>query len=399
MNRSTRFAFSFVALLFSGAALAQSQDVQTDSITPEGKPAAPVAFVYVQSAKHPSGGEINAFTAAANGELKTIAGSPFNYNDSPQGANGKYLFGMESNLSTIDSFRIESNGAIEKVESLNTAQYDAGNCGNPGFFSLDRSGSKLYNVAFAPDCTIVSPEAVQSFSINSSDGKLDFLSDVGANPGGGINISVTGNNKYAYMPTSQIETGNSFGFAAYKRESNGSMEYLGDQWLMPAGNIGPAPEEPQAEFYWPEISAADSTDHVAAVLHLYDQELDDFGDYVGVYTAGSNGELSTTNTYQDMPGVAENPSWMGISPSNKYLAVAGSGLEVFHFNGANPVTKLKSLLSNVKILQAGWDNNGHLYALSSSHLYVYTVTSTSVTEASGSPYSIPSAESMMVQIK
>ena len=65
MNRSTRFAFSLVALLFSGATLAQSQDVQTDSITPEGKPAAPVAFVYVQSAKHPSGGEINAFAAVA----------------------------------------------------------------------------------------------------------------------------------------------------------------------------------------------------------------------------------------------------------------------------------------------------------------------------------------------
>jgi hypothetical protein len=177
------------------------------------------------------------------------------------------------------------------------------------------------------------------------------------------------------------------------------MEYLGDQWLMPAGNIGPAPEEPQAEFYWPEISAADSSNHLAAVLHLYDQSLDDFGEFVAVYTAGSNGELSTTNTYQDMPSVAENASWMQVSPSGKYLAVAGSGLEVFHFNGANPVTKLKALLSNVSVLQAGWDNNGHLYALSNSHLYVYTVTSTSVTEAPGSPYSISDAESMIVQIK
>lgn len=77
-----------------------------------------------------------------------------------------------------------------------------------------------------------------------------------------------------------------------------------------------------------------------------------------------------------------------------FAAIDTSGLA-----SANPVTKLKTLLSNVSVPQAGWDNNGHPYALSNSHMYVYTVTSTSVTKASGSPYSISDAESTIVQIK
>jgi hypothetical protein len=47
--------------------------------------------------------------------------------------------------------------------------------------------------------------------------------------------------------------------------------------------------------------------------------------------------------------------------------------------------------------QFGWDSANHLYALSADGLlFVYTVTPTSITEAPGSPYSIPEAGNLIV---
>jgi WD40 repeat protein len=80
-----------------------------------------------------------------------------------------------------------------------------------------------------------------------------------------------------------------------------------------------------------------------------------------------------------------------ISPSGKLLAVAGTaGLEVFHFNGSNPITPYTGLLENDEIDQCLWDNANHLYAISSKSnlLFVFTVTPTSYYQAPGSPYVI-----------
>ena len=80
-----------------------------------------------------------------------------------------------------------------------------------------------------------------------------------------------------------------------------------------------------------------------------------------------------------------------MSPSGKLLAVAGNaGLQVFHFNGANPITKYTNLLVSAEVDQVFWDNSNHLYALGrkAGKLWVFTVTPTSVTQAPGSPHSI-----------
>jgi hypothetical protein len=73
------------------------------------------------------------------------------------------------------------------------------------------------------------------------------------------------------------------------------------------------------------------------------------------------------------------------------LAVAGAGLQLFHFNGASPITNYSGvLLPTEDIDQVAWDNNNHLYALSyeSGNLHVFNATSTSISEVSGSPYKI-----------
>jgi hypothetical protein len=100
-----------------------------------------------------------------------------------------------------------------------------------------------------------------------------------------------------------------------------------------------------------------------------------------------------------------------ISPSGQLLAVAGNsqlapapvlllanGLQIFHFNGPDPITPYSNVLTSDPIDQMQWDNNDHLFALSfSTHkLYVYTVTPTSITAAPGSPYTIASANALVV---
>jgi hypothetical protein len=85
---------------------------------------------------------------------------------------------------------------------------------------------------------------------------------------------------------------------------------------------------------------------------------------------------------------------MEISPSDKLLALANPGIQLFHFNGAAPITPYsKLLLPGVEIDQLTWDNSSHLYALgyAAQRLYVYTVTPTSINEVAGSPFTVQNA--------
>jgi len=101
-----------------------------------------------------------------------------------------------------------------------------------------------------------------------------------------------------------------------------------------------------------------------------------------------------------MPVVAVgNVNYLQASPAGNLLAVGGqNGLQVFHFNGANPITKYTGLLTSDPIFQTFWDNANHLYAISpaNSLLYVFNVTPTTVTKAPGSPYTINGAQYLAV---
>jgi hypothetical protein len=118
---------------------------------------------------------------------------------------------------------------------------------------------------------------------------------------------------------------------------------------------------------------------------------------LATFTADGSGYLSTTSTYANMPKVAvgTGPVKLSMSPSGKLLAVAENhGLQVFHFNGANPITPYTGVLTTASIDQIFWDNNNHLYATSyspatnQSTLFVFGVTPNWHGVAPGSPYTI-----------
>ena len=101
-----------------------------------------------------------------------------------------------------------------------------------------------------------------------------------------------------------------------------------------------------------------------------------------------------------MPYPNVGPSSLNLSPSGKLLAVAGAGLQIFHFNGAAPITPYSAVLTTAEIDRIHWDNNNHLFALSdkTNKLYVFTVTPTTITKVVGSPFAIPATPNALIVV-
>ena len=109
--------------------------------------------------------------------------------------------------------------------------------------------------------------------------------------------------------------------------------------------------------------------------------------------------MPTPDVFRILNGEPDGPVVLNISPNGKLLAVGGQlGLQVFHLNGAAPITRYSKVLTPpVQIVSARWDKSNHLYALSANgKLYVYTITPTSIAAASGSPYTVSGAAGLFV---
>jgi hypothetical protein len=350
--------------------------------------AAPVAFVYVTSGLGNGSTEIHGYSAASNGALTPIAGSPFPYNVNYMAVNGAWLFGIgagaQDNDGSIASFSIGSNGALTQKASYTLPN----NGGGAVSVYLDHTGSTLYADYYTTNNDFL------SFSIDQTSGILTQIGDLAGGPPDNSPVSFIGNNVYAYSSSCYH-----FGpeIVGVERASSGLLSYISDF-------NQPFPAEKSGGFYCPWRAAADPTNHIAIAMQPFDPNWNSDGkQQLAVYTVDSTGNLSTTSTYENMPTTDAGGPWeindYWMSPSGQFLAVGGStGLEVFHFNGANPIKKFTGLLTNDAIAQLFWDNNNHLYAVSPSKgkLFVWTVTSKGAVKAPGSPYSIANAASLIV---
>lgn len=400
MSRLNQLAVCLVALFAMGSASAQTADDRTDEITPE-TTSAPVAHVYINS-----GSKILAYTAAANGKLTAVPGSPFNYNISLSGANGHFLFGFEPSSVVIDSLSMAANGALKKVTTTNPQKsWPDPSCpiasDNGQGLKIDHSGLDLYNAGIPDEFGCYS--AFQSFKIDDANGKLTYLGETDGIFNGGPQMSILGNNDFAYSVVCEFPFGNGATpeLTVFQRLSSGELVTAKAGVAVPAAPVNPA--EGVAGYYCPISMATDPTNHAAITFQAWDSEGDDtYGPIViATYTADTKGNLKTTSTYKTMAVSAAGGTTMRMSPSGKILAVNGSGLELYHFNGGSPLTKYKFFTNSELNGSALWDNANHMYVLGSDSkggkLWVYTVTPTSITEAPGSPYSIANAGGMYVQ--
>ena len=338
-------------------------------------------FVYIASNKSASNNEIAAYQSHSNGQLTPVAGSPFAVNAAYMTASGKYLFTTDG--TNIYTYAVASDGGIAQTSSIDANQSNPNHCGSPISLFTDRTGSTLYDLDYVSDCA---NNQYGSFSIDSSTGALTFIALSGAaSPVFNKPLSFLGNDMYGYSASCWHYIQEIYGF---QRNSDGSLTLVSD-----LGSAPPMPTPPPGDTYCPWLAAADTGNHVAITLSAMNVSSfqADGPTQIAVYTADGAGNLSPNSTAADMPEVVVgNVSDMQMSPAGNYLAVAGTGLQVFNFNGANPVTQLTGLLTNTPIDQIAWDHSNHLYAISHSagQLFVFTVTSDGATQAPGSPYNV-----------
>jgi len=343
--------------------------------------AAGSAFVYVLS--NPGGNkvEINAFSANSNGQLTPVPGSPFatNLKFGAMTANRNYLFVTDG--SDIDSFSIASNGALTQVSSINGLQFNPD--GGLSDLFLDRTGTTLYSKHFLIDGA---NEGYESYSVDKSTGALTYLGTTFVGCCGDGALSFTGNNVYGY--TTSCYHGDA-AISAFKRNNDGTLALFG-------GLI----DFPDPGRLCPGMVATDANNHLAVPFGPDSGPgvpPQDPGVVLAVYTVDSSGHLTTSSTVANMPHTAVG-ELIVISPSGKFLALGGLGLEVFHFNGADPITPFTGLLTNDVVDQMAWDNNNNLYAIShsSNKLSAFTVIDMSVTQAPGSPYTMTNPIAIVV---
>ena len=357
----------------------------------------PIAFVYVSSS--PSGfgkgsNVVNAFAAAANGKLTSIPGSPFHDNLTDMVVNGKYLFGNTGNGVYLAQFLIEPNGALHWTKSTDVDNYDQPGCSAfPGPLALDHSGATLYNMLL--DFVNCGSDIEQSFTIEKPSGNLKYLGTDNDLALFSTAISFTGNNVYAYGAECDF-------FDHEPEEIVSVFERQKDGRLISINANTPPPTSPNPDdSYCPNLTAADPTNHLVISVQLVDDDGDPLGTppQLATFTADKAGNLSTTSTYKNMPVTAFNYIFdLKMSPSGKLLAVAGdTGLQIFHFNGAAPISHYTGLLVKDSIGLVYWDNANHLYAIGRNKVYVFTVTPTSVSQATGSPYIVKNPVGLIVQ--
>jgi hypothetical protein len=336
--------------------------------------------VYVSSAPTSSTGQINAYAAASNGALTAVPGSPFPYDVNYMALNGAWLFGVANMDTDINSFSIASNGVLTFKDTYKVTNPGAGVIS----VYLDHTGSTLYADYYTTNNDYL------SFSINQSNGRLTKIGDLAGGPPNNTPVSFIGNNVYAYSSSCYHFDQEIIGV---KRNTDGTLSYLNSTFPFPAEKSG--------GFYCPWKAAADPTNHLAIAMEPLNSNWGQDGLWqLASYTAGATGNLTTKSTFSNMPTVLVGAvNDYSMSPSGKYLAVGGTaGFQIFHFNGANPITKFTGLLTGNTIDQIFWDNANHVYAISlkAGKLFVWTVTTTGATRAPGSPHSIPNVQTLIV---
>ncbi|MGC2257174.1 MAG: hypothetical protein WA594_02650 [Candidatus Sulfotelmatobacter sp.] len=393
MTRHVQVVVCLAVLLCTAPAFSQASPSEINNRSEAVVSTAPVAYVYVSSNVYGSNPEIYAYGAGSNGKLTAVAGSPFAAAIAYGGSlavNAKYLFA--TNGVDITSFAVASNGALHHVAARDAQGFNQSDCGGPVSLFLDRSGATLYDEDIYSDCA---NNAYQFFGVGASTGDLNYLGTTARmTPEFEVPLSFVGSNKYAYGASCYHWNQVIFGFA---RSSDGALTSL---------DIDPAmPEAESGNFYCPYLSASDAAEHVVVpVQPMSNASFEPSGAYqLAVYTADSSGNLTTSSTYSNMPKVSvASVTSISMSPSGELLAVGGTaGVQVFHFNGANAVTKFTGLLNSVEIDQMSWDNDNHLYALSQSagKLFVFTITPTSHSQVTGSPYTVAKAQNITVLAK
>lgn len=317
-------------------------------------------------------------------------------------------------LITLDSesvyfYALNSDGTIGTVSSsADTANYYGAECGLPVGASLDQPRGFVYvQLAGATDAAGDNIcDALQTYRVDTqggdSQGTITFV--------GG---TIFDNSRFADPNAAPFSLATLYGFNmtpiedaceddfnTFSRETSGAVNYVSN----PPPAYFPQPD-PTGGGFFPLLATADSTNHLAVAM------FQDFAPPCGVtsgislasFSVADNGELSSTNTFENMPPTGNDVAALQFDPTGTVLAVAGDGLLLYHFNGAQPITAFPggNLLPGAGVSSIGFDNAGHLYAWGidvdgAFKVFPFTISAQGVVTA-GSPLTVSGSTGMAVE--
>jgi hypothetical protein len=361
------------------------------AFAPQAKAQSTSAFVYVQ-VQGPAGA-VYGYSASPTGQLTAIPGSPFKPGTQIVGSNKSQFFTLGK--TTIHSYEVGSNGAIgSQLTDIGYLNFAGSSCGGGtnglSNAALDHTGQYIY--VLLQNGGDGSCAAYQTYNVGSFTFQGDTEKSLAAGESDSVGLpSILGNESFGYA---NEWVGHYSDLVGFKRDSSGTLQ------VMPFTETDPTLS---GSNYLPANPDA-SPDGNYVVVQLYPDNGggDSNPPQLGSYTVDASGNLSTTNTSSNMPTTAlEQPS-STFSPDGKLFVLYGdqgpggsqNGIEIYSFNGASPLTFYTRLLTGTAIDQVAWDSSNHLYAISThtNELYVFTVTSSSVTQDAelsiGSPFSM-----------
>lgn len=352
------------------------------------------AFVYVStpSISGGPGNTITAYTAASDGALTQIAGSPYKTTGQAAAvaASGNLLFVAEGG--NIVAYTIGSSGALTAGPTTNAQAHDIPSTdGFPASLFTDPGGATLYDLASAGYNL---GNQYQAYSIQQNGG-LTFLNMTTQGNPADFWLSFNTNDTFAYSSDCSGGTAN---FYAYSRASSGALTYFNPHASVPA----PPADNPGGTSYCPEGAAVAGNNYVVIALQLGTSANSYQGtNQLAVYAIAADGSLSTTNTAATMPSLSVSgyANDYAFDPTGTWLAAGGSGgVQIFKLSGG-VLTETGSLALSGGVSQLAWDKAGHLYTYGqdSGDLNVLTVTNGVPAQASGSPHTLPVSSYLAVQ--
>jgi hypothetical protein len=178
--------------------------------------------------------------------------------------------------------------------------------------------------------------AYQTFDIGKTSGTLTFkgaaVNDTESTSPEGL-PTITGNDTFAYAINDFDRPAQGIfltGVSGFRRENNGTLI----NWSFHIENPTVPPVTGADDYeYFPIAASADPANHLA--MSIYPEWGPPYGgngpEKLATYTVDSQGNITSTNTSEDMPTPDVQAVTLNMSPSGKLLAVAGSvygGLQV-----------------------------------------------------------------------
>lgn len=334
-----------------------------------------VSFAYTASTS-----EIRAYGVSSDGSLTPASCSPYAFSTAQNTkivTNGSNLYAIDAGQTNLNSFSIDKSTGSLNLANITSAIAGDPNQGDIVFrLALDHTGASLYA---AVGTNINGGVNVFTVGGSSTAQQVQYFN------GPSLPLSpevFSSNNQYGYASACSARVEGIFGF---RRASDGTLTTLNITTPQgPAGNSG--------EAFCPEGLAVSAKGYLAILWFPFAYASSgQVGNetYIMTYTINGDGTLTAiSNSQVKTASSRTNTVAFNFDPTGSFLAVAGDGgVQTYSLNGSGtPMLVGPPQNAGLSFQSVAWDSANHIFATTSSQLYVFNSSTGVLTPASGSPY-------------